>query len=403
MSLSISNDLGYAVITPDPMIDVGNGYTDGSMQMLVRTSDNRLWIPSWKFDYYPAGNLTGGLGMTLRMYKADQTGVPSTFTRMDSTNEPSNATQWACALDGNNVIHVLWMERTAWTPPGTLSNLKYCQFNTGTGTWGSVTTIDNAIGITNESGQGDEHCSIAIDASNVAHVVYLKHDGTRRRVNYRNNSGGSWSDATIVDNQSMDADEWCQHPGITFDNSGNIVVTWVVGASEGDSQGHAYIRRYTGSWGTSYDITGGTVWPGIDACLRLYLDPDGRYHICTLNSSKYIQYWYSDNNGQTWSSNHPGSGTTLGDDPVPAPGPDGTVRVYAHDSRTPVGVSYWQGAGGSASWGDQIEYTADGEGPFDCTVNVRWSQYHHRYPTILDIAYWASNYPTNELYVGVDQ
>jgi hypothetical protein len=389
-------------INSSPEISVGNGYSDGSMQQLIRTSGDRLYIPSWQFDHYPQGSDTG-MGETLRMYKADQTGVPTTFTRLDTAHEPSNATQWAAAVDGTDLIHVLWVEREAWSPPGHCHNLKYCTFSTATGLWGSVATIDTELEIDDENGQGDEMCALAIDASNVTHIVYLKYEAGEgvRRVYYRNNSGGSWSAATLIDNQTLSGAEKCHHPGIAFDTSGNIVVTWVRGSAEGSSDGRAFIRMYTGSWGTTHDITGAAIWPGIDACLRLYIDSGNRFHVATLSATKKIQYWYSNDSGATWTANHPGGGTAVGDDPVVGRYFLGKVRVYAHnDPATDTKITYWEGAGGAGVWGSRTVYNSTTG--MDCTVNVRWSQYHHAITSKEDIAYWKSEYPTNLLYVGVD-
>jgi hypothetical protein len=397
----VSDTANVSLPSLNHAVDVGNGYSDGSMQQLLRTSTNYIYIPSWKFDNYPQGATTG-LGETLRMYKADQAGIPSTFSRLDTSNEPLNATQWAAAIDGNDLIHVLWMERAAWTPPGSIDNLKYCTFSTALGTWGSVTTIDNALNMDDENGQGDEMCAIAIDASNVAHIVYLKYEAGEgvRRVYYRNNSSG-WSSATLIDDQSLSGGEKCHHPGIAFDTSGNIVVTWVRGSDEGSSDGRAFVRVYSGSWGTTHDITGADIWPGIDACLRLYIDRNNWFHIATLSATKKIQYWYSDDSGETWTANHPGGGTAVGDDPVVGPFANNNVRLYAHnDPATDTKITYWQAAGGSADWGTRTVYNATTG--MDCTVNVRWSQYHNYYPSTYDIAYWKSSYPTNELYIGSD-
>lgn len=380
-------------------VSVGDGYTDGTAQQLIRTSENKLWISSWKFDNYPQGPASG-LGQTLRMYKADQVGVPSSFTRMNSADEPSNPTSWSMAVDGNDDIHVLWAERESWNPPGTDNNLKYSIFDTTSGSWGSVTTIDNSLAITDENGQGDEIVAIAIDNSSVPHIAYLKNDGTRRRLNYRNKNGGTWSSASIVDDQSFSAGQYCQHPGIFFDNSGSLVFVWMRGSGEASTDGRPFIRLSSGSsLSTTYDITSTNVWPGIDAVLHLYIDSNNRYHLSYLNTSKQIKYRFSDNSGATWTSNDPGSGSELGDDPVCGPGFNGKVRIYAHGWPT-TSITYWESDGGNVSWGDRQEYT--GNSGFDCTVNVRWSQYYWNHPEYLDIGYWESNYPTNLLYVGVD-
>jgi hypothetical protein len=386
----------------DHDVTVGDGYTDVTPRQIVRSLANRLYIATWKFDTYPHGGIGGGNynAQTLRMYRSDQDGLPASFTRMDSAHEPAGVTNWSIAIDQNDVIHVVWMVRATWSSgSGTDNYVRYCTFDTTTGLWGSVTDIETAAA-TQEMGQGDELCSIAIDTANVPHIVYLKHDGTRRRVTYRNRSGGSWSAATTVDDQTFSAGFQCWHPGIAFDDAGRIVVTWMRGASDYTTTGTYFIRVYSGgSWGTTHTVQG-SVWTGIDTGTPIYIDAAGRYHTCFLSASKYVQYRYSDNQGTTWSTNNPGSGSYAGDDPTPGPGPGGTVRIYVHSDDPTPNIVYFEGAGGSGAWDSAVDYTT--ATPTDCSVNVRWAQYWYRHPGTRDIAYWKNYYPTNALFVGTD-
>ena len=392
--------------TQDHSVDVGNGYSDVTPRQIVRTSSNVLYVSGWKFDIYPHGGIGGGEynSQTLRMYKAGQTGLPSSFTRLDSSNEPVGVVSWAMAIDRDDVIHVLWTTRDNWDGgvsygwDGTDNYLKYCQFSTATDTWGTVENIETTMG-TIERGQGDELVSIAIDASGTPHIAYLKDDGTRRRVTYRNRSGGSWSSATTVDDQSFGASERCWHPGLVFDEAGRIVVTWMRGTNEASTTGRCFVRVYNGSWGTTHDVTGANIWCGIDTGTPLYIDSSGRYHLCFISTGKDVRYYYSDDQGASWTANNPSSGTFTADNPAPAPGPSGKVRIYCHGESS-TNIVYFEGDGGSASWSAVTNYITDTG--YDCSVNVRWSQYWNWRPSTHDVAYWKSDYPTNELYVGTD-
>ena len=393
--------------TSNHTVSVGDGYTDVTPRQVVRTSDNRLYVSSWKFDTYPHGGIGGGNynTQTLRMYRADQVGVPATFTRLDQANEPAGVVSWSMAIDGNDQIHVVWTVRATWSTDTGVDNIvRYCVFDTNDDTWGAVETIETAAAIS-ETGQGDELCAIAIDGSNVPHIVYLKSDGTRRRVNYRNRSGGSWSSATIVDDQSFGANQKCWHPGICFDGAGRIVVTWLRGAFELSDDGRIFVRTYSGgAWGTTHDVVGANVYVGIDTGTPVFIDANNRYHICYLTTSatKYAQYRFSDDQGSTWTANHPGGGTAVGDDPTPGPGANGKVRIYKHGlAADSYPIVYYEGDGGSAAWGSATTYS-NTVTPNDCSVNVRWTQYWWNYPSTRDVAFWQSNYPTNALYIGTD-
>ena len=393
--------------TQNHKVDVGNGYTDVTPRQLVRTSGNRLYVSGWKFDTFPHGGIGSSPWntQTLRMYKANQAGVPTSFTRLDSANEPAGVVSWSMAIDCEDVIHVVWTTRATWGSPadtGVDNYVKYCQFDTATDVWGTVENIETTAG-TKEIGQGDELVSIAIDAGGVPHIAYVKDDGTRRRVIYRNRAGGSWSSATTVDDQTFGAGEGCWHPGIVFDNAGRIVVTWLRGdnmySSWTATTGRLFVRVYSsGVWGTTHDVVGAAVWTGIDQGSPLYVDANGRYHVCYINTSKQVQYRYSDDQGATWTANSPSSGTYTADNPAPGPGASGKVRIYSHGSGTPPNLVYWEGDGGAASWGSPSSYITDTG--FDCSTNARWTQYWWWYPNTLDIAYWKADYPTNELYIG---
>lgn len=76
-----------------------------------------------------------------------------------------------------------------------------------------------------------------------------------------------------------------------------------------------------------------------------------------------------------------------------------SLRVYAHGWVTTY-MRYWEGTGGSSSWGARTNYNSTT--PMDCTPNIRWSRYHHLHTDKVDVAYWKSIYPPNVLYIGVD-
>jgi hypothetical protein len=382
-------------------IAVANGYADVTGRQFARDSAGRLWVVTWdQFDYYPQGTTTG-LGQHLVVWQADQAGTPATFSRMDQAHEPANVDSWAVAMGAGDVLHVVWSERQSWTgsQPGSLVNvIKYAPFDTRAGTWGTVETIESAASFYG-FGQGDDHVGLAIDASGVPHVVYLRSDGTRRRVAYKNRSGGSWSSVVTVDDQSFGTNQQCWHPGIALDNAGRLVVVWARGFFDGNTDTTIFVRVNAGAWGTTHQVAGTNWWTGIDQGCALYIDTANRYHMAMLDPSKYIRYRFSDDLGVTWQANNPGYGTALGDDPAVGPGADGNVRIYAH-GQAATNITYWEAAGGAAAWGSRQNYIVDSG--YDCSVNVRWAQYFWHWPGSLDVLYWKSDYPTNLLYLGTD-
>ena len=382
------------------VIAVGDGYSDVTPRAIVRTSDGRVWIASWDFHTYPMGNSPSGLGQTLLMYKADQlSAVPASFTVTGSG--PSDVNAWAMAVDHADTIHVAYTVRTGWSSGvGTDTSLVYRTYNTATGTWSSPTTVDSAT--VAEIGQGDELLALALDANGVPHVVYLKGaDAANRRIYYRNRIGGSWSSATQLDSgHSYSSDHKAWHPGIAFDMNGRIIVTWADGAFNGETDGVIICRVYSGSWSSEYTIAT-SAFTGIDQGTPIYVDASNRYHFTYLSgASKYVRYSYSDNLGATWTANNPSN--QIGDDPAIAPSPTaGKVRIYAHGTDATPNIVYWDGDGGSGSWGSSVNYFPDSAISFDCSVGVRWSRYFHNWSFCHDVIYWAASYPC-VLYFGTD-
>ncbi|HWQ11197.1 MAG TPA: hypothetical protein VNL77_00270 [Roseiflexaceae bacterium] len=110
-------------------IVVGAGYTDVSPKQLVRTSEDRLYVFASNCESYPCV----AASQTLRAYRADSTGLPGALSRMSAAHEPSGVAQWAVAIDGNDLIHVVYTHRTA--NQEAITALRYVTFNPATGTW----------------------------------------------------------------------------------------------------------------------------------------------------------------------------------------------------------------------------------------------------------------------------
>jgi hypothetical protein len=372
------------------------------MHQIVRTSGNILYTIAPNCDSYPDFTATG-LTQTIRVHKANQTGIPSSYTRKDSLNEPAAVVGSAAAIDGSDNIHIAWSARSS------LSNtryLRYAVFDTSTDTWGAVTTILSNLDY-DDIGQGDENVAIAIDSNGKAHVVFLTTVGTgtltNRRVYYTNNTTGSWAAATQVDSDiTYTGNQKAWHPGIAFDANGRVVATFLRGTFNGTADGTIYIRTQetNGTWNSSVSVAS-SVETGIDESVTLLIDSNNRYHFGYSggkNGSGWqaVLYSYSDNGGTSWTANNPSSllthNVTIG------PNGSGGVRLWFHGTTSPVDVHYVDGPGGSGSWSADTIFIA---GTYDSSVGTRWAQYHFTNPNYVDVAYWDEAYP-NVLYTGTD-
>ena len=394
--------------TSNYSVQVGDGYSDVSPKQLVRTAGNVLYMIAINCDIYPDFTATG-LTQTVRVHRANSTGVPSGFTRKDSANEPAGAVTVAAAIDGDDQIHIVWVARSS------VSNaryLRYAVFDTASDTWGAVATIASDLDY-DDIGQGDQACALALDADGVPHVVYLGTAGSgtlaNRRVYYRNRIGGSWSSATQVDSGvSYTGNQKAWHANLAFDSAGRLLVLWLRGTFNDTADGTIYCRVYAGTWGSTVAVSSvGGALTSIDQSTSILITAGGRYHTAFINAStthseKYIRYRYSDDQGATWSANDPASGLQATHNP--SLGWTGSkIRIMGHG--TPDGSNhgqnlyFFEGDGGSASWGTWTQFVAGTN--FDSSVNARWSQFFHHYPATLDVAYWNDNYP-NVLYTGTE-
>jgi hypothetical protein len=387
-----------AAVTASHSILVGPGFTDVSPHQLVRTSGDVLYVVLPTCDSYPSCPSN-----TLRVYRANQTGVPSGFTEQDSAHRPSGIGSSAVAIDGADLVHVAWNDRGG--------SLNYRTFHTTTGLWGT-TTVLGPTGWTT-FGQGDEGVALALDASGVPHVAYTRMVSNVRRVSYTNRIGGAWSTPAQVDDAPIGNNQGAWHPTLAFYPNGNLLLAWYVGSFNYTPDGTIYFRtrsQSSGTWGTRTTISGDTLMSTIDNGPSLLITPDGTAHVTFLNAGTasgggsangdFVHAYYNSESG--WVANHPGGGTQITHNPSLGPGPNGTVRIYGHGwqggSIDGHGDDLYYFEGGTSGWGPWTIYAS---GEFDSSVSTRWAQFFHVFPGTLDIAYWQNDYP-NTAYVGTD-
>lgn len=374
-------------------VDFGAGYTDVSAKQLVRTSGDRLYAVVMECDAYPYQS-----GDRLIIKRASSTGVPAGYTEFVQASI-TDVNTVAVAIDGNDKIHVLMPTRSG--------GLNYRVWLTSTDAW-EATAESVDTGLETNTGQGDQQAAIALDSSGIPHICYIKSDGTRRRLYYRNRSGGSWSAATLVDDQSFGTNERIWTPNIAFDTAGRRVFLWVRGTFNDTADGELFVRtRETNdTWNTTVMISSANaLLTGIDQSSSIVITPDNRYHVTWMNGSttpanKYIRYAYSDDAGATWTRNDPGSGTQATHNPSLGY-TTGRLRIYGHGTPDSgnhgENLYYFESTDNGATWSSWTQFVTGTN--YDSSVATRWSQYHYSSPTTIDVAYWDDNYP-NVLYVG---
>jgi hypothetical protein len=373
----------------------GSGYTDVSTKQIVRTSSNVVYLVATNCAAYPCTQSS----QTVRVWKGNGTGASTSFSRQDAAHEPADAASVASAIDAADVIHIVWQDRNG----ASNTRIRYATFNTATNVWGPAEDVESNVGAAPDAGQGDSFVALALDAIGRPHVAFLFHDGTRRRLAYKNRVSGSWGGRTLIDDNAYGSNEKAWVPNIAFDTAGRRVFAWLTGAFNEDRNGVIRVRVMDtdGTLGVRADVSAATAKVGIDQSTSLLCN--GQIHIAWIlggaSGSEFVRYAFAtEGKNPVFTANHPGSADTH--NPSLGPGPAGKIRIYGHGSESPNDESlyYWEGSGGAGPWSGRNAYAT---GTFDSSVSTRWSQYFHAFPLTLDVAFWDQDYP-NDLYYGVD-
>jgi hypothetical protein len=397
----------------------GNGAQDMA-PAAVRDSSNRLWRAAATTGTTRFDNSTGEYsGNTLRMFRADQDQVPSSFTEQDSAHRPTNVGSFSIAIDGSDLIHVAFIHTYAAGTTG----IYYTTFNTSTNLWSGVET---KIGTANYASTatyvlGDAGVSMALDASGVPHVVsYGQVSGTgATHIFYTNKTSGSWSTAVQLDTASLGTNQRCMHPMCMFDSTGALHVAWMtITFNYGTTLEHAYyIKRSSGgTWGSVTQFAENLLG-SVDNGPSLYVSEDDRIHIAyglgdgtnpagqTVNGTTVnnaVFYRFSTDGGATWNTTTQPPHYVAHDFSL---GPDGAggIHLWSHSQPTTVdgvgnAIGYAALPNGSSTWTAWAQKAQDtNANGYDCTVSPRREQFFHNRPAYLDIAYFDLNLPASAM------
>ncbi len=370
-------------------IAIGPGFTDVSPHQLVRTSANILYTVAPTCDAYPSCP-----GNSLRVYRADQAGTPTTFSEQDAAHRPANVGSSAIAIDGTDTVHVLWNDRAG--------NVNYRTFSPTNNLWSNTTVV--ATTNWTDFGQGDEGVALAVDSNGMPHAAWSAKGSDSILHVYYGNKGGSWS-AQQVDDIPLSNNRRTLHPTVAFTATNALVVSWLEGTFNYVPDGIIRLRTRSsaGTWATTQTINDPDgAMTTIDNGPSLLITPDGTIHLTFLaaNPADQVRYWY--NSGAGWQGDRQPPAQITHD---PSLGPDGNggVFIYGHGTPTPVdghgdNLYSFHKAAGATTWEPWTLYVT---GSYDSSVSTRWAQFFHTFPQEIDIVYWADAYPNN-LSLGTD-
>src|SRR4029077_7767116 len=168
---------------------VGPGFMDAALHGVIRTAAGRVYI--FAADDTPQRKATGpGI---IHAYRADQLGIPTTFTEVDAVHRPSatgvthvvGSPDVRLAADGT--AHMVYTDETNAT-------LWYETFSTVTDTWGPRVSLATGVDIPAVAIKRETSNALVLDKNDVPHVAYAG-GGV---VQYRKRVGGTWSAPVTV-------------------------------------------------------------------------------------------------------------------------------------------------------------------------------------------------------------
>jgi hypothetical protein len=342
-----------AAATTNVLVTVGPGAVDDWTRSIVRDHQNRVWIVAANNN--PAYPHSGPA--ELRLYRANQTGIPSSFEPVSQATvlatENGTIPFVDAAIDQNDRITVVWMDHGASGQP-----LTYRVFDVATSKWlGKPEVIDH----TNLSDYGgfaaQGGLSLTLDQEGHAHVAYAT-EGNQNQIRVIDQTASGWGqpvDEIVVTGAFV----W--HPAIAVGGDG----TFYLAAYDSTNRTIlAASRPAGGSWSKAQVIARDVLGPeSIDQGPALLVTGDDIPMVTYLDNGSFIRLQKFQNGA--WSVVDAG-----GDFFTHAPGigiyADGTIVVAGHDeARPPNGINAVFEQNGS--WGDwhQIEQLhADGSEVF---------------------------------------
>jgi hypothetical protein len=338
----------------DPqLVVVGEGAVDAWMRSVVRDADDRVWIVAMNNNAFYQEQGAG----ELRVYRADQTGPPTSFQlQVGLTRFGTNDGQVPfadAAIDGQNRLHVAWVDRGAPDQP-----LLYQVLDLSAGAWlGSPGPVDQTglEGFGGNAGQGG--VSLAFSPAGELRVAYVA-AGNHTQVRVRSRQAAGWSMASEP-LRVESAFVW--HPALATTPAG----VWHLAAY--DSTNNAMLAAWDAGqgWVGAVTVADDVLGPeNIDQSPALLVDTAGRATMVYLDGGSYLRVsrfvdgsWSAGELlGQGYFTHAPGIGVFA----------DGTLVISGHDEFQPptaMNVVYGRDGGWSA-WEPLVELAADGSAVF---------------------------------------
>ena len=338
--------------TAPNLVTVGPGAVDDWTRAIVRDRADRVWIAAANNN---AAYQQAGAG-ELRIYRADQTGIPASFSVVASGTIAATAGGTMpfvdAAIDAQDRLHVVWLDRGATGQP-----VRYAVFDLAGLEW-LAPPIDldqtELSGFGGNAAQGG--VSIALGTDGLPRVAYAA-VGNQTQIRVRALGADGWSAAS---EPVAVAGAFVWHPALASAPSG----MWVVAAYDAtNSRILASIDSGRG-WQPPTTVATGVLGPeSIDQGPGLLIDLSGIPTLTYVDGASYVRVssfrdgaWTNADVGGGYVTHAPGIGVLA----------DGRLVVAGNDDASPPrGVNtIWGTGSGWGNWAQAVAVRSDGSEVF---------------------------------------
>jgi hypothetical protein len=362
-------------------VAVGPGFMDAALHGVIRTKDGRVYV--FAADDTPQRKATGP--GVIHAYRADQLGIPTSFTEVDAAHRPSatgtthvvGSPDVRLAADG--VAHMVYTDETNAT-------LWYETFSTATDAWGARASLATGVDIPAVAIKRETSNALALDANDVPHVVYAG-GGV---VQYRNRAGGTWSAPTTISSGGTPI-----HVSLVAVPDGTIDVSWLQGALNPSSIRFSQ-RSAVGTWSAPETVAGSDVLDNSNA-------DQGPSVAYSASNEPYVLYVSALPASAVRVRHRAGGAWTL--DPTPSDFFTHTPQIYmqgndvyaflGHDVQ--IRYAYATHIAGQP-WSALTALTSTVDGTLDGSASTRFDPLHETNAGVIDTTFWDEDTLNNKTY-----
>ena len=362
-------------------VAVGPGFVDAALHSVIRTAAGRVYV--FAADDTAERKATGP--GVIHAYRADQLGIPTSFTEVDAADRPSatgvthvvGSPDVRLASDGT--AHMVYTDETNAT-------LWYETFSTATDTWGPRVSLATGVDVPLVAIKRETSNALVLDKNDVPHVAYAG-GGV---VQYRDRVGGSWSAPVTVSSGGTPI-----HVGLAAAPDGTIDLSWLQGAIAPSSIMFAQ-RSALGSWSAPETVASGDVLDNANA-------DQGPSVAYSATNEPYVLYVSGKPTSAVRVRHRAGGAWTL--DATPVDFFTHTPQIYmqgndvyaflGHDAQ--IRFAYAYRLAGQA-WSPLTALTSTIDGTLDGSASIRWDPLHETNAGVIDATFFDEDMFNDKTY-----